>query len=26
VVYPFGVRQSDWAKDLELLAKMTGPA
>ncbi|HSE66678.1 MAG TPA: SCO family protein, partial [Gemmatimonadales bacterium] len=26
VVYPFGVRQSDWAKDLELLAKLTGPA
>ncbi|HEY7027749.1 MAG TPA: SCO family protein [Gemmatimonadales bacterium] len=26
VVYPFGVRQADWAKDLELLAKMVGPA
>ena len=26
VVYPFGVRQADWAKDLELLSKMVGPA
>ncbi len=25
VVYPFGVRQADWAKDLALLTKMAGP-
>jgi protein SCO1/2 len=25
VVYPFGVRQADWAKDLAILTKLAGP-